>query len=125
MKDLQDRHNIANKIKSSHFKFGDLRNDYGTTNNENYHYDKISSGNSIVNLDKKTINDIRGTHFKLGYIKDQPQTTHQSSYVVLKNVERPDINNNVNRKNNISLKFNNNGFEGKTIYMNDYTIKSK
>jgi hypothetical protein len=71
------------------------------------------------------MNNIKGTHFKLGYINENPQTTHQSSYVLLNNIDKAENAENINKKNNINLKFNNNGFEGKTIYMNDYTIKTK
>ena len=121
-KEIEDRNNIANKIKSSNLNFGDNRNDYATTNKETFRHDNLNLASSINMLSKDIINDIKGSHFKLGYLNEQPQSTHQSSYVLLKNLPKIDRTENVNKKDNINLK-SSNRFDGKSIYMNDYTIK--
>lgn len=119
-REIQERQEIAGKIKSSHFKLGENRNDYATTNNEIYKFNNILNKNALDNV---TLDRIRGTHFKLGYSNNQPQTTHQSAYIPINNLSRVDNSENINKRSNINLK-SNSKFEGKTIYMNDYTIKA-
>jgi hypothetical protein len=73
-------------------------------------------------LNPKLKDDLRATHFQLGFDNDRNQTSHQSSYIAL-NADKKIVNNNIKRNNFNLNNTNRNTFEGKSIYMEDYTKK--
>lgn len=115
--------NVINDIRGHHFALGEDRNDFGTTSGSTYLYDPHRAAGAKGSLDSELKNDLRATHYKLGYMQDNHHTTHQSSYVPMPinpaKFKDPHL-----RKSHIDLNSTNkNMFEGKTIYMSDFTKK--
>lgn len=114
---------MISHIRGHNFNFGNDKNDYGTTSEATYKFDPINAGNSRGYLDAKLKDDLRATHFQLGFDKDKNQTCHQSSYLP-QNVNKIIVNDPNSRRNNFNLnQTNRNVFDGRSVYMVDYTKK--
>lgn len=115
---------VIKNIKNSHFDFGDMQNEFGTTMANAYQYDPNKFRGAKGQLDKELINDLRATHYKLGYQPQINQTTQRRDYIPYKNVRFVNGKNPELQKDHFKFgDLNNQKLEGITIYMADYVPK--
>ena len=117
---------ITNFIKNSHVQFGENKNDYITTNKENYRYDKDSAKKSRGILDPALLGNLRCSHYEIGNTNAQmEQTSNRRDYIAYPNFKSENVAMSV-IKTGSSVKLGNeyqNRFKGESIYMSDYTEK--
>lgn len=122
--DVNVIHNVIKNNKNSHFDFGNMDNDYGTTMNNSYKYDPNLALNAKNPLDKDLINNLRAHHYKFGEDKNDDITTQRHDFVPYDSAQMQQAFNPQLQKSNFVLgDANNNKLKGKTIYMTDYVEK--
>lgn len=118
----KDRQNkLMNNIKNSHFNFGDMKNNFETTNANAYKYDPDKSKGANAGLGKDLINELKSTHYKLGYDGFEGITTQKKDYVPF-DMEGRQPAFQEGKGFDLGDKYNNK-FEGETIYQTDYVKK--
>ena len=115
-----DLNNLMNHIRNSHFKLGDMKNDFSTTSGNSYKFDPDASKKANNRLNKDLLKDLQGTHYKLGYDNDIGLTTQKKDYIPY------ELNENKYKKIAPGDSFNfgdSNKFDGISIYKSDYVEK--
>ncbi len=116
--------NIVKDIRGHHFKLGDSVNDYQTTHNHTFNFDKNKAKNAKSDLKEDLLNDLRATHYKLGYDPNKLNfTSNQSTYKPYNTLKNEKVSNNELRKHHIDFNPMGTGQQNRTIYMTDYTKK--
>ena len=115
-----DLKNLMNHIRSSHFDFGDMKNDFSTTSGNAYKFDPEVAKKANNRLNNDLIKDLQSTHYKLGYDNDIGLTTQKKDYIPY------ELNENKLEKMLNGNNFNfgdSNKFDGISIYKSDYIEK--
>lgn len=122
-KEIKEKRVIVENTKKHHWENGLNRGLFYTTNNQFFKYNNNYIKNANNTLSEEYKNDLRSSHHVLGKGKNQFITTQLNSFLPINPLRILPID---EKLRNSSINFNktSKNFYGKTVYMNDYTLKA-